>query len=453
MTLRVHPDEIVKRSSSPLLAKHDSWQRVRLGDVADVLNGFAFKSSQFSRDGGTPLIRIRDVGAAETQVRYTGEFDPRYLVEPGTIVVGMDGDFRAARWRGEVALLNQRVCAIRVRDAGLYDEDFLLYALPGYLDAIHSATSSTTVKHLSSETIKQIPLPIPPLAEQRRLVAAIDEQLSRLNQATLSVERAAEKLAALRRAVLDAAAADAITTWGMRPVADVCESIVNGNTPPPDRMTSGAGDIPFIKVYNLTLTGQLDFSKKPTFIDRQTHEGQLRRSRLVPGDVLINIVGPPLGKVAVVPAVYPEWNTNQAVVAFRPREGAIRSDLLALWLMSRPVLTPLVATAKATAGQFNLSISACRRLELPVPPLEKQAPLVADIQRQLSLVDSLRTATDGTLRRSAALRASILGCAFSGELVTQDPNDEPVAVLLERIANQRAAVPKRARKAQEKTPA
>jgi type I restriction enzyme S subunit len=121
--------------------------------------------------------------------------------------------------------------------------------------------------------------------------------------------------------------------------------------------------------------------------------------------------------------------------------------------MSRPVLTPLVETAKATAGQFNLSISACRRLEVPVPPLEEQAPLVAGVQRQLSLVDSLQTATDGALRRSAALRASILSCAFRGELVAQDPSDEPASALLERIANHRVLVPKRTRKADRKAPA
>jgi type I restriction enzyme S subunit len=326
---------------------------------------------------------------------------------------------------------------------------------PRFRDWIKLSVEGATGSHTRAKSgpILRQAVPIPPLEEQRRIVAAIEEQLSRLDQATVNLDRAAEALGALRHAALDRAATAAITTWGMTPVAEVCESIVNGNTPPPDRMTPGAGDIPYIKVYNLTLTGQLDFSKKPTFIDRETHERQLRRSRLVPCDVLINIVGPPLGKVALVPASYPEWNTNQAVVAFRPRDGGIRSDLLALWLMSRPVLTPLVETAKATAGQFNLSISACRRLEVPVPPLEEQAPLVAGVQRQLSLVDSLQTATDGALRRSAALRASILSCAFRGELVAQDPSDEPASALLERIANHRVLVPKRTRKADRKAPA
>lgn len=448
MTLRVHPDEIVNEAQSPLLAQHESWSRVRLGEVADVLNGFAFKSNQFSKDSGMPLIRIRDVGSDSTQVGYTGEFDPRYVVPPGAILVGMDGDFRAARWRGEPALLNQRVCKLSVRRPDLYNEDFLLLVLPGYLDAIHGATSSVTVKHLSSETIKQIPLPLPPLGEQRRIIEAVEEQVSRIEHATSSLELGAEKLAVLRNAILDRSAAGAIQAWGLTPVTEACESVVNGNTPSPDRMTAGQGDIPFIKVYNLTFNGDLDFAKKPTFIDQDTHEHQLRRSRLTPGDVLINIVGPPLGKVTVVPPSYPEWNTNQAVVAFRPRHDRLSSELLAFWLMSRRVTGPLLATARATAGQFNLSISACRRLQVPVPPVEEQRLIVSDLQHRLAAVESIREATSAAIERAAGLRRSLLAHAFSGELVPQDPSEEPASVLLKRIVEETLpAEPKQERRA------
>ena len=95
MTLRVHPDEIVADNPSGLLGVHESWGRIRLADVADVLNGFAFPSSAFSPAGEMPLIRIRDVGKATTDTRYSGLYEQQYLVEPGSLVVGMDGDFRS----------------------------------------------------------------------------------------------------------------------------------------------------------------------------------------------------------------------------------------------------------------------------------------------------------------------------------------------------------------------
>jgi type I restriction enzyme S subunit len=144
MALTVSPSEIVQNSSNRLLGKHESWARVLLGDVATVLSGFAFKSSEFSNSGGVPLIRIRDVGKDCSETTYLGEYDPRYVVKLGDLLVGMDGDFNCARWRGPRGLLNQRVCKITLK-TDTYLPKFLDYTLPGYLKAINDVTSSVTV--------------------------------------------------------------------------------------------------------------------------------------------------------------------------------------------------------------------------------------------------------------------------------------------------------------------
>ena len=170
MTLRVHPDEIVFANPNGVLAIHPTWGRVRLGQVADVLNGFPFPSSSFSPAGEIPLIRIRDVGQSGTVTWYSGAYNDAYMVEPGSLIIGMDGDFRVDRWHGPRALLNQRVCKLTVRNASLYSESFLRWVLPGYLDAVHRETSSVTVKHLSSETIKELPIPLPPAQNRSGLL-------------------------------------------------------------------------------------------------------------------------------------------------------------------------------------------------------------------------------------------------------------------------------------------
>ena len=144
MALTVPLSEIVEKSSNRLLGKHASWGRVLLGYIATVLNGFAFKSSEFSNSGGVPLIRIRDVGKDQSETTYLGEYDHRYVVEPGDLLVGMDGDFNCARWRGPRGLLNQRVCKITLK-SDIYLPKFLDYTLPGYLKAINDVTSSVTV--------------------------------------------------------------------------------------------------------------------------------------------------------------------------------------------------------------------------------------------------------------------------------------------------------------------
>ncbi|MCD9625628.1 restriction endonuclease subunit S [Rhabdothermincola salaria] len=446
MTLRVHPDEIVASSSSPLLGVAPWWERARLGDLVEVTNGAAFKSDLFNNDGvGEPLVRIRDVGRDFTQVHYAGPFEERHVIGPGDILVGMDGDFRVAPWLGPRAVLNQRVCRLRVLDPSTYDERFLLLVLQPYLDAVHAVTSAVTVKHLSSRTIEDLPIPLPPRAEQEKIVAALDERLSGIDNAIQALTRARVRLSQLRSqlvgAVLGLSGAPNLNDddpsvplpmgWRWVRASDACEMVSSGSTPKAADLYPDSGEIPFIKVYNLGFDGRLDFAIKPTFVTRKTHESLLRRSRLRPGDVLINIVGPPLGKLSVVPDDYPEWNMNQAVAAFRPRP-ILRSEFLAYLLMDRIVVDPLLRTGKATAGQINLNISACRRLWLPVPPAEVQAQLVNRLDAAMSSWTSALDQVNASSSRGHALRRSVLAAGLSGQLVPREQDDGSAYVPLER---------------------
>ena len=80
MSLTLSPARIVEESKSPLLASPESWPRQPLGEVANILNGFAFKSAQFSTEKGKPIIRIRDIFSDSTVVNYFGDYEDRYVV-------------------------------------------------------------------------------------------------------------------------------------------------------------------------------------------------------------------------------------------------------------------------------------------------------------------------------------------------------------------------------------
>jgi type I restriction enzyme, S subunit len=233
---------------------------------------------------------------------------------------------------------------------------------------------------------------------------------------------------------------DLPSSWAWASALEACERVENGNTPPAHEMTGGSGDIPFIKVYNLTRHGRLVFTVNPTFISQQTHEQQLARSRVLPNDVLMNIVGPPLGKIAIVPATYPEWNMNQAIVLFRA-SSVVLPRYLAICLMSDEVLRWITRTAKATAGQFNISVGNSRLLPIPLPPLLEQQQIVSLVEERLSQIDSAAKAIDLELIRAYRLRQSILKQAFDGKLVPQNPSDEPASLLLERVMASRETAP------------
>lgn len=239
------------------------------------------------------------------------------------------------------------------------------------------------------------------------------------------------------------------SNWTWASAEAVCSTVHSGSTP--ERalfQASPSNGVPFIKVYNLTFDGRLDFTVDPTYVDAEHHHKHMGRSRTLPGDVLTNIVGPPLGKVSVVPSTSTEWNINQAVVGFRPICG-MRNDLLSLYLQSDVAKRWLRSTTKTTTSQVNLAVTTCRRLPIPIPPPREQERICELVEKSLSYADDLLFSMRESSSRSSALRQSALKAAFSGQLVNQDPADEPASALLERIAAERdadTAAPKRGRK-------
>ena len=219
--------------------------------------------------------------------------------------------------------------------------------------------------------------------------------------------------------------------WVYVRAEEITGFITKGTTPSKELLFESTGDVPFIKVYNLTKTGFLDFSIDPTFVSYETHNGFLNRSKVYPGDVLMNIVGPPLGKVSIVPNTYPEWNINQAIAIFR--SNIISNRLLAAYLAHEKTVRAMMKKSKATAGQFNLTLEICRETLIPICGKEEQKEMELLIEAKLSEIDQLDQTITTSLQQADALRQSILKKAFSGQLVPHDPNDEPASVLLARI--------------------
>jgi len=226
--------------------------------------------------------------------------------------------------------------------------------------------------------------------------------------------------------------------WVWAKAEQLTNFITKGTTPNSSKLHEGDGEVRFLKVYNLTFNGLLDYHYKPAFVDRSVHIGELGRSIVLTGDVLINIVGPPLGQVSIVPQEIEEANINQAIARFRPLNG-VMNKFLATALMSESIMSWAISRAKTTAGQSNLTLELCRDLPVPLPAISEQHQIVTEVERCLSIVAEVEDQVDANLRRTDQLRQSILKKAFSGQLVPQDPNDEPASVLMKRIGGKASA--------------
>ena len=184
-----------------------------------------------------------------------------------------------------------------------------------------------------------------------------------------------------------------------------CEFITKGTTPAADELKE-VGDIPFLKVYNI-VGNKIDFDYKPSFISYDVHHNQLKRSIVRPGDVIMNIVGPPLGKVAVVTDQFPEWNMNQALAVFRPLAG-ILSSYIYYALSTNSVLESALREVKGTAGQDNLSLEQCRDLIILIPSIEEQNRIVEKIARLMELCDTLEQRIDAAAFKQTELLSGLM---------------------------------------------
>lgn len=287
--------------------------------------------------------------------------------------------------------------------------------LPKYiyylLQIIH--IDHSTHKRYWIQQFSKIRVRIPPIPEQQRIVSRIEELFSSLDNAVEPLQKTKEQLAMYRQAVLKEAFEKQEGT--AERLADLCFFITKGTTPPKGKLIGFAGDIPFIKVYNLTFDNSLDFSIDPTFVDKETHQRFLARSVVYPGDVLMNIVGPPMGKVSIVPDTYPEWNINQAIARFRCKER-LNNKYLAYYLGYGGTVEKMKKRAKATAGQFNLTLEICRDLTIIVPSLEDQEKIVFDIETRISQCQKIEQTVETALAQAEAMRQSILKKAFEGRL-------------------------------------
>lgn len=173
--------------------------------------------------------------------------------------------------------------------------------------------------------------------------------------------------------------------WGWCRLDDICNGITSGSTPPKSFFSEDKG-VPYLKVYNIK-NQQIDFEYKSQFVEENYHASTLKRSLLVPGDVVMNIVGPPLGKIAIIPSTYPEWNCNQAIVMFRPIVSELNKYIYT-YLISGMFLDKIELIG--TAGQDNISVTKSRSILLPTPPVLEQHRIVAKVDELMKICDQLK---------------------------------------------------------------
>lgn len=353
---------------------------------------------------------------------------------------------------------------------------------------------------VSSDQLADYPFPLPPLSEQRRIVAEIEKHLTRLDVGIGALKRAQANLRRYRASVLKAACEGRLVPQDPNdePASELLKRILaerrakweadqlarmqaKGEMQKGDlwrrRYVEAAGpsltdvsQLPigwaWASVAQLSWDGGYGTSQKcdydalgppvlriPNVVRGRVDLTDMKRSlvdgvfaaydALAAGDLLVvrtNGSKDLIGRSALVRSELPEPHFYASyLIRFRIIDlPGLPAWLATVW-HAFPVRQKVLEGAATSAGQYNVSLSSLGRVPIPIPPLEEQKRIVAEVERCLSVVHQLDVVVEANLKRAGRLRQAILKRAFEGKLVPQDPADEPASVLLERVRRERQA--------------
>jgi type I restriction enzyme, S subunit len=443
------------------------WTWARLAEIVEVLDNQRVPVSakeRAQRPGGVPYYGATgQVGWIDTA-----------LFNEDLILLGEDGvQFfdhnkpKAYRISGP-AWVNNHAHVLRAREGAT-----LTRFITHYLNSFNyeGYANGTTRLKLTKSSMCSIPVPLPPFAEQHRIVEAIEDHLSRLDSASHSLAHAQALIPIQRRALHTAATEGRLSAahnvdivpdfltqrrkfWTSthnskkykEPVEPDLENVpvrpegwkvfsLEALTDPIRIIRYGIlmprvesdGKVPYVEVKDLK---DCSLHGKRLHLTSNELDEQFAGARVAPGDVLLAVRGS-YDRSAVVPPGLRGANISRDVARIAPLPG-IDSEYLHLYLQSDFTQRYLRAHARGVAVK-GVNIASIRALPVAIPSLAMQRRIVEEVQQQLTVIDIIEKAVHRSSRRGINLRRALLSHAFNGRLVQQDPASEPASVLLDRI--------------------
>ncbi|MDD2727654.1 restriction endonuclease subunit S [Malikia sp.] len=383
-------------------------------------DGLAFIDGQQASalDGAT--VRAQDV-----LLNITGASIGRVTLAPSD----MDG-----------ARVNQHVCIIRPNSC--IDSRYLNAYLssPAVQSKIWADNTGTTRQALTKQQILGFEIPVAPLTEQKRIADKLDTVLTRVDAVNSRLARVVLLLKRFRQSVLTAATSGRLTEdwrgsglaeWQSKEIQEICHSISDGDHQAPPQVISG---IPFITISALH-GGHLDLHKATRYVPNSYFSALDEKRRPARGDVLFSVTGS-IGIPALVATDEP-FTFQRHIAILKPDLIKVSSSYLRYLLESNDVKRQAIAVATGTA-QMTIPLGGLRRIKVNLPPLDEQAEIVRRVETLFAFVDRLEARLQTARTAANRLTPALLAKAFRGELVAQDPDDEPAAELLKRLAASQA---------------
>jgi type I restriction enzyme S subunit len=293
-------------------------------------------------------------------------------------------------------------------------------------------------------------VPLAPLAEQKRIADKLEAVLGRVDACRARLDRVPDLLKRFRQSVLAAATSGQLTEdwrepsrgkhvvndlpegfpdidalWHWQRLEDLCDHVVDCPHSTPSWTETGRL---CVRTTNFR-PGRLDLSQRQ-YVSDETFQARIERLKPEPGDILYSREGGILGIACMIPPGV-DLCLGQRMMLFRT-STRYESALLMHWLNS-PFVLQRVRELTGGSASPHLNVRDIRALPVPVPPLAEQAEIVRRVEALFALADRIEARLATAQRLVERLTPATLSKAFRGDLVPQDPNDEPASKLLEHL--------------------
>jgi len=432
------------------------WATAEIGQVCSLKNGRAFKPTEWS-SRGIPIVRIQNLNNPDGSFNhFEGAYESRYHLKGGELLFAWSGtpgtSFGAHIWRGQEAVLNQHIFRVDFDEQSI-DKRFFRHAINQKLDElIGVAHGGVGLRHVTKGVFEGTEICLPPLAEQKRIADKLEVVLGRLDACRARLDRIPDLLKHLRQSVLAAATSGLLTedcrdndqgytktevdlpyshsikgpvAWSLETFGNVCD-LVGGSQPP--KATFVQEESP--SVVRLIQIRDYKSDKHKIFIPRE-----LARRFCTKTDVMIGRYGPPIFQILRgLEGAY-----NVALMKAAPKASRLDLDYLYFWLKQDVLLRYIEAGSDRTAGQDGIRKELVESYPIFLPPLPEQREIVRRVEALFAFVDRIEARLTEARAQLERLTPATLAKAFRGELVPQDPNDEPASALLERLSEPQTA--------------
>lgn len=427
---------LVPREEQPY-AVPENWQWVRLGGITTIVGGGTPSScvSEYYANGTIPWISPADLsGFCDIYISYGKKMitdlglnnSSAKILPAGTVCLSSRAPI------GYVAIAKNPLCTNQgfknFLPAKSYHSHFLYWYLKKSKKDLESYASGTTFLEISGARAAQIKFPLPPLAEQERIVARIERLFSCLDKAREKVEGVIKRAAVRKAAILHKAFTGELTaqwreahgigldSWQSMSLQNICKSIFDGDHMPPPKTAQG---IPFIVISNIR-TGKICFSNT-YFVSEQYYSNLTETRRPSRGDILYSVVGS-FGIPAIVETDR-KFCFQRHIALLRP-SNIVLSRFLWYQLQESTIYNKVANLATGTA-QLTVTIKKLRSVCCLIPILREQEEIVRILDELLEKERGVQEAAGRVVERIERIRQTILARAFRGELGTNDPTEPP----------------------------